>query len=299
MSMRILNSSKIGVYHAHQELLSRFVQFQQLLKEYSIFIVFTVIMLFSIPFYRVTLSTEYFTFKEMLRGPNKINSAVHSVMVYEENEVQGEQASEDPMFSSPYFFFDSAIKTFDKLDLALLNNSHYYHLEDRIIKSVPKQMKNDFKKVLFTTFDFAEKYQIDPFWALSIMWVESHFDHSQISPVGAKGLMQIMPNTGRYLATLMKKGSTQDEHHFKRAFFDDVLKTVPAKEFSKNIEKGIFYLKYLMKLFDNDMVLVTVSYNMGPTYVLNRVKSGLPVGTRNQYLDKVKIAYRKLSTQYR
>jgi hypothetical protein len=46
--------------------------------------------------------------------------------------------------------------------------------------------------IVLKTFSSAEKVDVDPFLLLALIKVESRFNHRAISPVGAKGLTQVM-----------------------------------------------------------------------------------------------------------
>ena len=56
----------------------------------------------------------------------------------------------------------------------------------------------------------AETYQVDPFWVIAVMWTESHFDVYARSHVNAMGLMQVLPETGRFLSRLLKRPVTKE-----------------------------------------------------------------------------------------
>lgn len=99
----------------------------------------------------------------------------------------------------------------------------------------------------------AAKHKIDPAWAFAIVRRESSFMADANSSVGARGLMQIMPGTARYLAKKKVRGSS---------LFDP----------TKNVEYGTQYMRYLMDKMDDNQVLVTASYNAG----WRRVKQWLP-----------------------
>jgi soluble lytic murein transglycosylase len=65
--------------------------------------------------------------------------------------------------------------------------------------------KQNFQKYLAPTLDLSTNYQIDPFWIISIMMVESGFDFKAQSHKNARGLMQIRPETASHLYQLMGK----------------------------------------------------------------------------------------------
>lgn len=50
---------------------------------------------------------------------------------------------------------------------------------------------------------YSRKNSIDPFLVAAIIKNESNFDHKAVSKAGAVGLMQIMPDTGRWIAEQM------------------------------------------------------------------------------------------------
>lgn len=99
----------------------------------------------------------------------------------------------------------------------------------------------------------ASSQQIPEEWIWGIMRAESLYKTDVISPVGAKGLMQLMPMTSRNLAKL---GDLKD---FK---VDDLL------EPGTNIALGSQYLARLSRQFHGNLSLVAAAYNAGPHRVL-------------------------------
>ncbi len=95
----------------------------------------------------------------------------------------------------------------------------------------------------------ASANQIPEEWIWGIMRAESLYKTDVISPVGAKGLMQLMPMTSRNLARL---GNIKD---FK---VDDLLDP------STNIALGSQYLARLGRQFHGNLSLVAAAYNAGP-----------------------------------
>ncbi len=112
------------------------------------------------------------------------------------------------------------------------------------------------------------RYDIDPLLIRAIIRVESDFDRYAVSRTGARGLMQLMPDTAREL-------NVSDS-------FD------PAQ----NIHGGTRYLRKLMDMFKGDLVLALAAYNAGPTLVkkINRIPQ-IPE-TRN-YVKKVLVHYKQ------
>ncbi|UYL09489.1 lytic transglycosylase domain-containing protein [Bdellovibrio sp. SKB1291214] len=87
-----------------------------------------------------------------------------------------------------------------------------------------------------------------------IMRAESSYRRDAISPVGALGLMQVMPFTGYKVATLVG---------------DKEFKPPQLLEPDTAVKIGSRYLKRLMDRFDNTIPLVAAGYNAGPHRVKN------------------------------
>ncbi|MBO9665862.1 MAG: transglycosylase SLT domain-containing protein [Bdellovibrio sp.] len=87
-----------------------------------------------------------------------------------------------------------------------------------------------------------------------IMRAESSYRKDAISPVGALGLMQVMPFTGYKVASLVG---------------DKAFKPPQLLEPEVAVKIGSRYLKRLMDRFDNTIPLVAAGYNAGPHRVKN------------------------------
>jgi soluble lytic murein transglycosylase-like protein len=94
----------------------------------------------------------------------------------------------------------------------------------------------------------AAEFNIDPLFVTAVMRQESIFDKDIVSPAGARGLMQIMPNTGKDIAARLKV-----------KYHDDSL-----FHYSYNIRFGAHYLKRRLDQFNGSHVLALCSYNAGP-----------------------------------
>ena len=90
----------------------------------------------------------------------------------------------------------------------------------------------------------------DPLFVAAVIKSESMFNRFAKSHVGASGLMQIMPATGRWLEKNFEglngesRGSLTDQGH--------------------NLKLGITYLKHLEEMYNGDRVFTLIAYNWGP-----------------------------------
>lgn len=91
-----------------------------------------------------------------------------------------------------------------------------------------------------------------PEMVLAIARRESEFDPGVQSGVGARGLMQIMPATGREVAASIGR---QGEHSTERLVSDPVY----------NAELGAVYLTKLASRFRGNVVMMSAGYNAGPS----------------------------------
>ncbi len=104
----------------------------------------------------------------------------------------------------------------------------------------------------------AKRQDLEPAIIFGLIRQESMMDENARSAVGALGLMQIMPETGKQIAHKLKE-SWQSENSL---FNPDI-----------NIKYGVFYYKQLLTRFDGHFALAMAAYNAGP----NRVVKWLPV----------------------
>ncbi len=86
----------------------------------------------------------------------------------------------------------------------------------------------------------AERHGLDPLLVAAVVQTESAFDRLAVSPRGALGLMQMMPETA--------------EEFGVANVYDP----------SQNLDAGASYLASLLRRFDGDLVLTLAAYNAGP-----------------------------------
>jgi soluble lytic murein transglycosylase len=93
----------------------------------------------------------------------------------------------------------------------------------------------------------AEDKDLDPALIAAIIYEESRF-RDRTSPAGAKGLMQIVPGTARFIAS--RSGGTAFE-----------LRDLGTPQV--NIAYGSWYLAYLLERYDGNVELAVAAYNAG------------------------------------
>ncbi len=97
----------------------------------------------------------------------------------------------------------------------------------------------------------ARDKRLDPALIAAIIYEESRF-RDQTSHAGARGLMQITPETARFIAR--DSGGTR--------FTQADLATPQV-----NISYGAYYLRYLLRRYDGSETLAVAAYNAGETNV--------------------------------
>ncbi|MFA0440248.1 lytic murein transglycosylase [Vibrio sp. 10N.286.49.C2] len=103
-------------------------------------------------------------------------------------------------------------------------------------------------------FDFyAKELGLDSVMMMALARQESAMDVEARSPVGARGVMQIMPATAKYTAKKYKISYSSSKELYN---------------VGKNIEIGSHYLNGLLGDYDNNRIFAFAAYNAGP----NRVK---------------------------
>ncbi len=106
----------------------------------------------------------------------------------------------------------------------------------------------------------AGNLNLDPAWVMGLMRSESAMAVDARSPAGARGLMQLMPNTAKMLAK---------RHSFSYTGHQQLMQA------QDNIEFGTTYLRDLLDRFGDNQVLVTGAYNAGPHAVDRWMKKRL------------------------
>ncbi len=137
------------------------------------------------------------------------------------------------------------------------------HKEEDKAKSIVMS-KSAHKKDNIEDFikSLGRQYHIDPDLIKAVIKVESNFDRFATSHKGAKGLMQLMPQTAQFFGVF------------------DVYNPY------QNIEGGVKFLRAQLNEFDEDIRLALAAYNAGPKKV-KRYKGIPPFPETKRFIEKV------------
>jgi len=91
---------------------------------------------------------------------------------------------------------------------------------------------------------WAAHYGIDPRLARALAWMESGYNNSEVSSVGAQGVMQLLPSTWDYVETVL-------------------IKHPVAHDADGNVHVGLAYLTHLLRAFNGDEHLALAAWYQG------------------------------------
>ncbi len=115
---------------------------------------------------------------------------------------------------------------------------------------------------------WSQERQINPLLVTALIRQESRFMPGIESVAGAKGLMQVMPDTGAWIAKQIK------------------LKQYELNEPEDNIQLGTWYLDYTHREYGGNSMLAVASYNAGPGAVADWVaRKGL--GDPDEFVEAI------------
>lgn len=107
-----------------------------------------------------------------------------------------------------------------------------------------------------------------------IIWVESKFDPKARGRKGPRGLMQVMPRTGRWIATKIGRRYLPFNAEF-------------------NIHAGTYYFASMVKRYDGNLTLALVAYHRGPLQVDQWARDNTPLpDVSRRYVENVFAAAR-------
>jgi len=129
---------------------------------------------------------------------------------------------------------------------------------------------------------YSAEFGVDERIIYSVIKVESGFVKDAVSPRGACGLMQLMPDTHRWLADT------------RREAVGDIFSA------EENIKYGTYYLSMLYKKYGN-WKLALCAYNAGMGNVdkwLTAERFEIPFPETKEYINKIEVAMGKYKSLY-
>ncbi len=140
----------------------------------------------------------------------------------------------------------------------------------------------------------ARDNDLDPYLIAAIIYVESGFDSQATSHKNAKGLMQIMPRTGSWIAEELDYDDFERENLYNPYL---------------NIKFGTWYLEQMGKAFDYNLIVMLAAYNGGQGNISSWIREGrwngsetsindIPFPETRQYVKKVMRTYRRYKYIY-
>jgi len=161
-----------------------------------------------------------------------------------------------------FHFFGNVKEALVSLKTAPLNYSPFagiFNSNARVSSVVPMELAQ-------VIADASRTHGVDPRLVAAVARRESAFNANAVSPVGACGIMQLMPATARYLGV--------------NNIFDS----------RENVFAGARYLRTLLDTFHGDLDLTLAAYNAGPGAV--RKFNGVPPYRETQaYVKNVRAFY--------
>jgi soluble lytic murein transglycosylase len=121
---------------------------------------------------------------------------------------------------------------------------------------------------------YADEHELDPTLVAAVVYAESRFDPNARSSAGAVGLMQLLPETGEFVAR-----STGGTDYVEADLRDPDI----------NVRYGTWLLDYLRTRYDGDVETALAAYHAGPTNVdeWRRNGGGIAFPETQAYVDEV------------
>jgi len=106
----------------------------------------------------------------------------------------------------------------------------------------------------------AAQYAVHPAYVAAIILNESSYDPYAVSSADARGLMQLLPSTGEWIAP--KIGISKNDYTADILYDPDI-----------NVHMGAWYISYLCQKYDGDPILIACAYHAGAGNVDNWIKN--------------------------
>lgn len=149
---------------------------------------------------------------------------------------------------------------------------------ERYLEGAARETSEDFWLLAYpqgywdTILAYSRKYGQDPYFVAAIIREESQFHAQALSPAGARGVMQVMPATGEWVAQSIRlRGFDRSK------LFDS----------DTGINIGTWYISHLMKRFKGDPLFVSAAYNAGPEAVLSWLEKNGNGADRDEFIESI------------
>jgi len=128
----------------------------------------------------------------------------------------------------------------------------------------------------------SQNYGLDPFLILAIIQVESEFFPRAVSPKGAMGLMQIMPETAEFIA-----GELGVSIDGIKSLYNPFI----------NVRLGVYYLSMLIDRFKS-VEWALHAYNAGPSFINTaNLERGIPAYVRKVLRFKIILESQRIAEE--
>jgi tetratricopeptide (TPR) repeat protein len=141
----------------------------------------------------------------------------------------------------------------------------------RLMDAIPRAYRNSlplgFERIFFPrehenlVFDYSKRLRVDPDFIFALIRQESVFNPRAQSPVGASGLMQLMPATARLEISRLSSGyiGAEKQRKFNRAIQEKSGLSDPEL----NVALGVHHVHRLFTTFKNPILMLS-AYNASP-----------------------------------
>lgn len=135
------------------------------------------------------------------------------------------------------------------------------YLVSHLDRELPKAYKAQAEDIAATLLSTSATHSLDPLLLLAVMRQESHYRPDAMGRHGEIGLMQLKPDTARWIANRVGISWDEDSSLFDPQF---------------NIRVGAAYISFLRESFDQRGKHYLAAYNLGPGALRSKLRNNEP-----------------------